>query len=99
MRVYGDIFFRFLIQWELWMGMAQVQLGELFYTCQFLAEVTQRWTWILLQMGDAVHRQFVVSANSNLAILFKDWHNQGSPVRVALWLNYLCLYQRVQFLL
>ena len=77
----------------------QVQFRELFPSCQFIADVIQRRIWLLLQMGDSVHRQFVVSVNSDLPVSFENWHYLGSPVRVAHWLNHLRLHQPVQFFL
>ena len=74
MFVYGDIFFRIIVQWKLRIGVAQIQFRELSPSCQIFEEVIQRRNWILLQMGDSVHRQFVVSANSNLPVSFENWH-------------------------
>ena len=97
--VYGDIFFRFLIQWKLRIGVVQIQFHELFPSCHLFAEVIQRRNWILLQMGDSVHRQFVISANSTLHVSFENWHYRGSPIRIAHWLNHLRQHQPVQFFL
>ena len=79
--------------------MVQVQFRELFPSYQFFAQVIQRRNWILLQLRDSFHCQFVVSANLNLLVSFENWHYRGTPVRVAHWLNHVRLHQPVQFFL
>ena len=59
----------------------QVQLRELFPTFQFLAEFIQCRNWILLQMGDTVHRKFVVSAISELCHQLSGLTLSGLPSR------------------
>ena len=97
MRIDGHILVGCFVQFDLLIGVRQVQFCEFFPTGQGYEEVLDPGDGVVVDLGCFVYCHFVVATKSDVSISLDDGDHGGSPVRELNWLNHSLALKSLQF--